>query len=120
MLLDKVKAAINITRIEMNNGVKSLLENNIYAGLKYDGGKVKKLSKAWIKRKGHSRPFLWKGLLQKSVRDKQTKSGYEIYISNERNLVAGYLQRDRPFFGFNKRKGENIIDSAIRKGFNNF
>jgi len=106
---------------EINNELKDHINKNMKTGTQPDGQKMKPLSKAWIARKGHKIPYLWKGLFYKSIRDKKTKDGYEISIANignpSRAGLAPTLNKTRPFFGFTKNTGDKIFQSAVNKRF---
>lgn len=102
--------------------VKKDIENNLKKGIKYTGGKVAPLKKSTIKRKGHSRVFLDKGLLFKAINVKKVGSAYVVGVSENRSDIMKYLQegnpgvmKPRPAFGITKTKLSLFIDKVLKR-----
>ena len=102
--------------------VKKDIENNLKKGIKYTGGKVAPLKKSTIKRKGHSRVFLDKGLLFKSIEVKKVGGAFVVGVKEERSDIMKYLQdgdpgrmKARPAFGITKKKLGTFVDAVLKK-----
>lgn len=102
--------------------IKKDINRNLRQGLRFDGrGKVAKLKKSTIKRKGHSRVFLEKGILFKSVIVKKEAKGYLITLKDTRAEIGKYLQEGnenmaaRPFFGVTKKRVNELTKKYMTK-----
>lgn len=106
---------------EMTLQAKKEVYRNMKTGTTPDGAKMKPLSRGWIKVKGHSKPYLWKGFFYNSLRDKAIRDGNEIYIGSvgnpSRSSLAPKLNAIRPFFGLSEATGNKIINSSVASKF---
>lgn len=111
----------------MATAAKEKIEFQVNTATDFLGRKVKKLSEAWIKRKGHDRIFFWKGILYKSFAIRKFPQYQEVYISGPRKEIGAIVNFGSPknnlprreFFGLSEKSKNKIIDDEVPKVVDN-
>lgn len=107
---------------EISDEVKKSVETDLKKPASFDNSSLKPLSRAWIKRKGHSRIFdgLRKGkqkLFNSVISKRISKNEYWVTFSNDKNeMIMDKLSKDgRRGFGVTDATLDRIVQYVINK-----
>lgn len=116
---------------------KQKVEAQMRSANKWSGRRVAPLSIAWVKKKGHTINFLWKGLLYNALAVRKVSDGEEVYVKDmgeDRDEIASFLHYGgvrrlrngkmyrvppRPFFGLNEKSKDDIVNNVLPKIIDN-